>query len=143
MKSIALLFLFSLSAHCFALEDTPANRVREADRYLAAVPPSELFSDMATNMAKTMPEAQRQKFLDVMTRDLDVASVSRAMKDGMVKTFSADELKALADFYSSAEGKSAMKKMGVYMADVMPVIQVEVRKALAKSKEAASSQEKP
>jgi len=142
MKSVALL-LFSLSATCFALEDTPANRAVEAERYLAATPPSELFADMAISMAKTMPEAQRQRFIDVMTKDLDVASVTKAMKESMVKTFSADELKALADFYSSAEGKSAMKKYGAFMAEVMPMIQVEVRKALAKSKEAGTSQEKP
>ena len=142
MKSIALVLL-SLSATCFALEDTPANRAVQADRYVAATPPSELFNDMAVNMAKTMPEAQRQRFIDVMTKDLDVASVTKAMKDSMVKTFSADELKALADFYSSAEGKSAMKKYGAFMAEVMPMIQVEVRKALAKSKETAAPQEKP
>ena len=43
------------------------------------------------------------------------------------------ELKALADFYGSAVGKSAMKKFGTYMADVMPDIQAEMIKAQAKA----------
>lgn len=140
MKSIALLFLSAFSANCFALEDTPANRSAEAARYLAATPPSDLFADMSTSMAKSMPEAQRQKFIEVM-KGLDYAKLTQTMEESMVKTFTADELKALADFYSSAEGKSAMKKMGLYMAEVMPAMQVEVRKALAKSKEAAGPQE--
>jgi len=55
------------------------------------------------------------------------------MKESMVKNFTADELKALADFYGSPVGKSAMKKFGAYMADVMPSIQAEVEKAQAKA----------
>jgi hypothetical protein len=51
----------------------------------------------------------------------------------MVKHFSAEELKALADFYGSPVGKSAMSKFGAYMADVMPAIQAEMIKAQAKT----------
>jgi len=134
MKSIALLCLFSLSATCFALEDTPENRSTEAARYLEVVPASEMFADVAVNMSKTMPEAQREKFIQIM-KGLDFARLTQAMKDSMVKIFTADELKALADFYSSKEGKSAMKKMGTYMAELMPIIQDETRKAVSKLRE--------
>jgi hypothetical protein len=51
------------------------------------------------------------------------------MKDSMIKHFTANELKALADFYGSPVGKSAMLKFGAYMADAMPAIQAEVFKA--------------
>jgi hypothetical protein len=47
------------------------------------------------------------------------------MHDGMAKHFTADELRALADFYGSPVGKSATQKFGTYMADVMPAIQTE------------------
>jgi len=49
----------------------------------------------------------------------------------MIKNFTADELKALADFYGSPVGKSAMAKFGNYMADVMPGMMAEVQKAQA------------
>jgi hypothetical protein len=36
---------------------------------------------------------------------------------------------ALADFYSSKDGASAMSKFGVSMADVMPSLQQEIQRA--------------
>ncbi len=42
------------------------------------------------------------------------------------------DTKALADFYGSPVGKSAMQKFGAYMAELMPVIEAEVLKAQAK-----------
>jgi hypothetical protein len=44
-------------------------------------------------------------------------------------------LKALADFYGSPVGKSAMQKFGAYMTDIMPVVQAEIMKAAAKMKQ--------
>jgi len=62
------------------------------------------------------------------------------MTDAMVKHFTTDELKALADFYGSPVGKSAMQKFGAYMADVMPAIQAEMQKAQAKLNQSAPTQ---
>ena len=45
-------------------------------------------------------------------------------------TISADELNALADFYGSSVGASAMKKFGAYMADVAPALQLELRRGM-------------
>ncbi|RYD22381.1 MAG: DUF2059 domain-containing protein [Verrucomicrobiaceae bacterium] len=136
MKFIPIVLL-ALAPLCLALEDTPENRNNQAQRYLQATPPKEMLADVTVNMAKNLPEAQRNGFIELMTKNLDVAAVEKATKDAMVKHFTADELKDLADFYSSPTGKSAMKKMGVYMGDVMPAIQAEVQKAMAKSKGAA------
>jgi hypothetical protein len=47
----------------------------------------------------------------------------------MVKHFSIAELTALADFYELPVAKTAMLKMGVYMAEIMPVIQAEMLRA--------------
>jgi hypothetical protein len=55
------------------------------------------------------------------------------MTDAMVKHFTSEELKALADFYGSPVGKSAMQKFGAYMSDLMPTIQAEMMKAEAKA----------
>ena len=128
-----LLAALCIISTAFGIEDTPENRIREAERYLKATPPEEMFSDIAEQMAKNMLESQRESFKNLMTKHLDVPAFTKAMKDSMVKHFSAEELKALADFYGSEVGKSAMKKFGVYMADVMPTIQGEVMKAQAKA----------
>jgi hypothetical protein len=71
---------------------------------------------------------------------LDIAALTKAMMDAMVKNFTTDELKALADFYGSPVGKSAMQKFGTYMADIMPVMQAEIIKASAKLNQSLPNQ---
>src|SRR5689334_4390106 len=116
----------------FSAPDTPETRRKEAERYLQVSPPKALFEDMADKMAANLPADQREKFKKVMTTQVDIAALSKAMIDAMVKNFTTDELKALADFYGSPVGKSAMQKFGAYMADIMPVVQAEIMKAAAK-----------
>ncbi len=128
---LALLLPFSLPA--FALEDTTQNREQQAERYLEAVPPQSMMNDMSAKMAETLPEEQRDRFKALMTKYLDIARVTTAIKVAMVKTFTANELKALADFYGSDVGKSAMAKMGTYMSEVMPATMSEVQTALEKA----------
>jgi hypothetical protein len=130
-----LLFVLLLpsSLPAFALDDTPQNREEQANRYLAAVPPQSMMSDMSAKMAETLPEEQRDQFKALMTKHLDLGRVTAAIKAAMIKTFTADELKALADFYGSDVGKSAMAKMGTYMSEVMPATMNEVQSALVKA----------
>ena len=133
---ITLVLLFTLlTLPSWALEDTTANRQEQAARYLQATPPKEMFQDMAEQVAKTMPADQRDDFKALILKYLDIDAVTKVMKDSLVKEFTADELKAMADFYSSPAGKSSVKKMGVFMADVMPAMQDEITKAEAKAKE--------
>jgi hypothetical protein len=129
---IAAVSLFTSSVFVYCATDTPETRHHEADRYLQAIPPKALFEDMADKMATNLPADQRQQFKQMMTKDLDIAALSKAMTDAMVKHFTTEELKALADFYGSPVGKSAMQKFGAYMADLMPVIQAEMIKAQIK-----------
>jgi hypothetical protein len=144
MRKLTLLLALFCAVHAFAEEDTPQNRQQEADRYVEASPPAELFASMTTQIAKNVPAAQRQGFIDTMSRNLDVAALTSAMKAAMVKDFTADEIKALADFYGSPIAKSAMKKFGTYMADVMPAVQSEVMKAVTKTtKEQAAKASTP
>jgi hypothetical protein len=130
---IAATFLFLTCLNLFAESDTPEARRREAQRYLEAAPPKALFEDIADKMAANVPAEQRAQFKAMMTSQLDVPALTKAMMDAMVKHFTTDELKALADFYGSPLGKSAMQKCGAYMADVMPAIQTEIMKAQAKA----------
>ena len=132
---LSLILLFALlTVPLSALEDSKANREQEAARYLKATPPREIFEDMAEQMAKNLPADQREDFKALLVKHLDMEALTKAMTDSMVKSFSADELKALADFYGSPVGKSAMKKFGTYMADVMPSIQNEIMKAQEKAR---------
>jgi len=135
-KIILLIALSAIATSALALEDTPENRKQEAKRYLKATPPAEMMKDVAEQMAVNLPPEQRSGFKETMTTYFDIEALEKAMFNSIVKCFTADEIKALADFYGSPIGKSAMSKMGIYMADAMPVIQAEVMRAQAKSVEA-------
>jgi hypothetical protein len=130
---VAIALLAVLPCLPWAMDDTPENRVAQADRYAAASPIKDMMQDMAENAAMTLPADQRQEFKDMMTKNLDIAVLEKAMKSAMVKYFTADELKALADFYGSAVGKSATKKLGAYMAELLPTVQAEMTKAMTKT----------
>jgi hypothetical protein len=132
-RLVLLGFFMTASLPAVALEDTPENREREVIRYLKAIPPEELMADMTNKLATTLPEERREGFIKMMTKHLDMARVTSAIRDGMVKSFTADELKALADFYTQPVAKSAMAKMGTYMAEVMPVVMKEIQVAAAKA----------
>jgi Uncharacterized protein conserved in bacteria (DUF2059) len=129
---VLLVLTFCAWFPVFSAPDTPETRRREAERYLQATPPKALFEDMADKMAANVPPDQREQFKRMMTANLDIPALSKAMIDAMVKNFTTDELKALADFYGSPIGKSAMQKFGAYMADLMPVLQAEMIKGRAK-----------
>jgi hypothetical protein len=141
-QKLALLLVLTLSAWSpvFSAADTPETRRKEAERYLQVSPPKALFEDMADKMAANLPPDQREQFKRMMTADLDIAALSKAMTDAMVKHFTTDELKALADFYGSPVGKSAMQKFGAYMADIMPALQAEIIKAQAKLNQSMPNQ---
>jgi len=132
IMSITIMVLLMVST-AFALEDTSLNRLAQAERYLEATPPKDMFQDIAEQMAMNFDPSQRKAVKDMITKHLDIEALTRTMKDAMVKHFTADELNALADFYGSPAGKSSMKKFGVYMADVMPSVQAEIVKANAKA----------
>jgi hypothetical protein len=132
-KALILLFLTVCAwSPVFSAADTPETRRKEAERYLQVSPPKALFEDMADKMAANIPADQRDQFKKLMTTEVDISALSKAMIDSMVKNFTTEELKALADFYGSPVGKSAMQKFGAYMADIMPVVQAEIMKAASK-----------
>ena len=133
-QKVLVLLLLTVCAWSpvYSAPDTPETRRKEAERYLQVSPPKALFEDMADKMAANLPADQREQFRKVMTTQVDIAALSKAMIDSMVKNFTTEELKALADFYGSPVGKSAMQKFGAYMADIMPVMQAEIMKAASK-----------
>jgi hypothetical protein len=134
MKTLALTIILALFSNtAFAIEDTVENRNKEAERYLSVTPPKDMFQDVAKQMAQNYPPEKRELFIKIMTQYLDIEAVVKSFKDSMVKTFTADELAAMADFYGSPVGISATKKMGAYMAEIMPTVQAEALKAVAKA----------
>jgi hypothetical protein len=126
---VLILFIF-ISLPALALEDSNENRLQQAERYMATTPTEEMMEDLAKNMSMNLPPEQRQDFRAILLEHLNINTLSNAMITSMVKAFTADELAALADFYGSPIAKSAMKKMGGYMADIIPTVQAEIMRAV-------------
>lgn len=129
MRWLSIALFLTMTSAALALEDTPQNREQQVDRYLQATPPQAVFNDMMEKISQTLPPEQRTIFVSLMTKQIDFNALTAAMRGAMTKIFTADELAALADFYGSPVGKSAMGKMGDYMAELMPVMTAEMAKA--------------
>lgn len=128
MKKILLFLVFSLcvtnaSADVKPIKDTTQNRISEANRYLSVSPVKAMYIDMVRKISVQIPVEKRQAFIDQKTKCLDLDRFVSIIRDAMVKNFTAEELQALANFYGSPVGRSAMKRFGQYIADAMPHIQ--------------------
>jgi hypothetical protein len=135
--------LLALTGSAFAsdvLSDTPENRAKLVNEYLSAVPIKDLVDDITEKVAATVPENNREAFKSMLTKHLDLDALVAAEKQSLAKIFTVGELKAMIAYYSTPEGKSSMKKMGAYMADLMPVIQVELKKAVQATVQEAKSE---
>jgi len=123
------LFLAMTPVAALAMEDTPENRAAQVDRYLKAIPPETMIADMTEKVAKSMPPEQGRLYVSMLTKHMDMAAFTQAERSALIKWFTADEVLAMAEFYASPAGKSIMKKMGDYTAELMPTIQTELMKA--------------
>lgn len=124
---LAVMWLISFAA---LAQDSVADREAAADRYLRIVPTAQMLDDAFSQLSKQVPDDQRAQCLQRMRAAVQPEVLDKIARTTMVKTFTADELNALADFYGSKHGMSAMKKFGIYMGQVMPVVQAEIQRGL-------------
>ena len=122
-------------AICFTAGNTlaqndDAGRLAAADRYLKAVPLSIMLEGAYKQIAQQIPLDQRDSYISKLKKTVRVEALEQVARDALTKTFTADELNALADFYESKAGASAMKKFGDYMKQLMPVVQLEIQRAM-------------
>src|SRR2546429_473417 len=97
--ALTIVTLFTLATFVLSATDTPETRRREAERYLKVIPPKALFEDMADKMAANLPPDRGEKFNHLLPADLDIAALTKAMTDAMLKNFTNNDVKHLAGFY--------------------------------------------
>jgi hypothetical protein len=133
-NKLTILFLLPFSL-LTALEDTKKNRIIQAERYLKQFSLVDMIGGTWEQMFKHPPfsswsDKQKKVFSDRMTAIVTSEEYDKILMDGMLETFTADELKAFADFYDSEHGKSAMKKMNNLMTNMMPRLQLMMQKEI-------------
>ena len=134
MKRLFLAICVSLMvvSICFAADvpDTAENRKIAAKRYLAVAPMADMLEDIIEKVTRNYPADQGNAYADYLRKMVKIDVLEKASLASMVKHFTVGELNALADFYGSPEGRSVMGKMGAYMAEILPVIQGEIMRAM-------------
>jgi uncharacterized protein len=99
-------------------------------RYLEVTKTRENTALMIENMAAQMPEEQQALFRRVMAKVMNVDEVLELSRGIMRKHFTLEEVNALADFYSSPAGVSAMNKLQLVINESMPYIQSAIQKSI-------------
>jgi hypothetical protein len=139
MKHLMVFLLVVIVAACSdaklgqsqkSLPDNQENRTVVAKRYLEIMPPKDLLHGVASRVGQSLPEKDRKPFMDIMESPAMEKEAYGLLLDGLVKHFTLGELNMMVTFYGSPEGQSSIKKFGPLMAEVMPKIQQEVKKAL-------------
>lgn len=110
-------------------DDDAAARAAAADRYFAAVPMKSMLDDIVQELSMQVPPERRDAFVAGMQGSLRADRLEQIARDAVISTFTAEEINGLAQFYESGVGKSVLRKFGVYMGQIMPAIQQEVREA--------------
>ena len=131
MRALVATVLLSLAWSAGA--DSEQERVAAARRYIEVAQMAKITDDIVNELAKGFSGEQREKFVAFMHTAVRPEVLEQAAMASMVKVFTAEELNALADFFGSPLGRSAMDKFGLYMADIMPVIQQEMFRALSQA----------
>lgn len=112
------------------MEDELPKKYEAIDRYNTAQSPVKMLESYVENYSKTLPPKKAELFRDVMLNEFDLGVLTESVKPIMAKHFSLAELNALADFYESPHGLSAMSKMGPYMADLQPIFSGELLRVM-------------
>jgi hypothetical protein len=123
-----------------ALPDNPENRAVLAKQYLEIMPAKDLLNSVAGRVSQSLPERERKAFTDIMGSPAMEKEAHGLLLDGLVKHFTTGEMQAMVTFYGSPEGQSSLKKFGPLMAEVMPKIQLEVKKALTAAQKPPESE---
>ncbi|MBB4286098.1 DUF2059 domain-containing protein [Roseospira goensis] len=126
---VGLALSTALAGPALALEDTAANRRAQAERYERTVPTTAVLETSVIRVARMLPKAHRQPFIDFAMLHIDRAEIRAAVLSALTETFTADELRAMADFFGSPVGQSVADKMGTYTERVMPLMMMTVRRA--------------
>jgi hypothetical protein len=134
---LALGCLLSSPGFAATEQDASEAKARLIDEYFSYIPMKRIVDETTLEIAKQVPAEKRQLFIDAMTQRVRVEVLEQAARQSLAKHLSVSELRMFVEFIKRPEARSAMEKMKYYMADLMPVVQQEMVRAI----QAAPSQQ--
>jgi hypothetical protein len=99
-----------------------SDRRSAAEAYARVVDYALLVEKAATRRAAELPPTEREAFIAFITREVDFDMTRFYAISAMVDLFEARELRALADFAGTPEGRSALAKLPALGAVLNPIV---------------------
>jgi hypothetical protein len=125
--------IFAVLVGCvsmFAIEDSQENRAKETDRYLEVMSMKSIFKDAieATLNAKGKSKEEAEQVRAAIDKYIKTDDILKELKVVMIKHYTADELSAMSDFYSTPLGKSIISKQVAVTMDTNEKMQAIIMK---------------
>ena len=130
VTGLSLIVAMSCAGTAAAQTDTPEARVQAVDRYFQEVSMRDMMNDMVKEISKQLPPEKRDGFENALLRNLRLDVVEAAARQSLARHLTVEEIDTFTEFLQRPAGKSAMGKMKFYMADLMPVVQQELVRAM-------------
>ena len=127
---IALSFLLISPSFAVTEQDAAETKAKLIDEYFSYIPMKRIVEETTQEISKQLPAEKRQLFIDTMTKRVRVEVLEQAARQSLARNLSLSELRLFVEFIKRPEARSAMDKMKYYMADMMPVIQQEMMRAM-------------
>jgi len=106
-----------------------ADRRSAAEAYARVVDYPLLIEKAATRRAGDLPATEREAFIAFVTGEVDFDMTRFYAISAMVELFEVDELKALASFASTPDGRTALAKLPALGAILNPIVERQVEDA--------------
>ena len=106
-----------------------SDRRAAAEAYAHLVDYPLLIEKAATRRAAELPATEREAFLKFVTDEVDFDMTRFYATSAMVELFEVDELKALASFAATPEGRSALAKLPALGAILTPIVERQISDA--------------
>jgi hypothetical protein len=113
--------------------DSLETKKEYASQYLREANIRQRMSSILNEYSKIVPELKLED-LQKIYEEMDWNKLDTLFLHAMMKIYSLDELKLLADFYTSSTGKSISQKSPLFMREVFPIIKKELDEGLSKRK---------
>ena len=127
---LSLIVAMSCAGTAAAQTDTPEARVQAVDRYFKEVSMRDMMAEMVVEVAKQLPPDQRAAFETALLKNLRLEVIETSARQSLARHLTVEEMDTFTEFLKRPAGKSAMGKMKFYMADLMPVVQEEIVRAI-------------
>lgn len=105
-------------------------------------PAKDQVQDAVEQISKSLPPAERDKFLKMVESAFDYDALEKKSRDAMTSIFTVAELEKMVDYFSSPEAKSIGKKLPQYNDALRPDIMRMLDSAMMKGRTGATAQPK-